>query len=226
MSHACTTTLSASNPAAGPRWPTPLTETPGHSQASLCQSLVGSLLLSLGSWCAQGSVCSLSESVFPVLCKFWRLYCGLMVTFSKRAYAISRSTVPRAPAPTVVYCWPIPPQETPKQFCLSLCGVSGSWCTQGMFKSSEWLWQVWDLILKASSPFLLSCWGSSFALGCGISPQSRSSVEQQMWGISSLEEISSLIYVYMCVYIFLIYRNGLIWYTVILLIQHYVFWKS
>ena len=57
-SHACTATLSAPNPIAGHRRPTPPPETPGHSQASLNQSLVGSLLLSPGSWCAQGSVCA------------------------------------------------------------------------------------------------------------------------------------------------------------------------
>ena len=62
-SHACTATLSAPNPAAGHHQPTPLLETPGHSQASLGQSLLESLLLSPGSWCAQGSVCALQESV-------------------------------------------------------------------------------------------------------------------------------------------------------------------
>ena len=50
--------------------PMPPTETPGHSQASLAQSLVGSLLLSPGSWCTQGFVCALQESVSPVLWKF------------------------------------------------------------------------------------------------------------------------------------------------------------
>jgi len=44
-SHACTATLSVPNPAASHHQPTPLLETPGHSQASLGQSLVGSLLL-------------------------------------------------------------------------------------------------------------------------------------------------------------------------------------
>ena len=44
--------------------------TPRHSQASLDQSLVESLLLSPGSWCAQGFVCALQESVSLVLCKF------------------------------------------------------------------------------------------------------------------------------------------------------------
>ena len=69
-SHACTATLSAPNPAAGHHRPTPLLETPGHSRASLGQSLVGSLLLSPGSWCTQGFVCALQESVSLVLCKF------------------------------------------------------------------------------------------------------------------------------------------------------------
>ena len=72
-----TAALCAPNPAAGHHQPTPLPETPGHSQASLGQSLVGSLLLSPGSWCAQGSVCALQESVSPVLCKFWWVYVGV-----------------------------------------------------------------------------------------------------------------------------------------------------
>ena len=47
-SRARTATLSAPDPAAGRRRPTPPPETPGHSQASLDQSLIGSLLLSPG----------------------------------------------------------------------------------------------------------------------------------------------------------------------------------
>ena len=50
--------------------PTPLLQTPGHSQASLGQFLVGSLLLSPGSWYAHGLVCALQEFVSPVLSKF------------------------------------------------------------------------------------------------------------------------------------------------------------
>ena len=76
-SHTCTATLSAPNPVAGHCQPTPPSKTLGHSQASLDQSLVGPLLLSPGSWCAQGSVCALQESVSPVLCKFWQLYGGV-----------------------------------------------------------------------------------------------------------------------------------------------------
>ena len=65
-----TAALSAPDPAAVHCRPTPLPGTPGHSQASLGQSLVGSLLLSPGPWYAQGFVCALQESVFPVLGKF------------------------------------------------------------------------------------------------------------------------------------------------------------
>ena len=72
-----TATLSAPNPAASHHRPMPPLETPGHSRESLGQSLVGSLLLPPGSWCAQGSVCALQESVSPVLCKFWQLYCRI-----------------------------------------------------------------------------------------------------------------------------------------------------
>ena len=43
----------------------PLPETPGHLQASLGQSLTGSLLLSLGSWCTQGFV---QTSLFAQSC--------------------------------------------------------------------------------------------------------------------------------------------------------------
>ena len=65
--HCCT---QSPEPAAGHRQLTPPLETPGYSWANLGQSFVGSLLLPLGSWCAQGSVCALHESVSPVLCKF------------------------------------------------------------------------------------------------------------------------------------------------------------
>ena len=70
-SHACTATLSAPNPAAGHHAAMSPPETPGHSRENMGWSLVRSLLLSPGSWCAQSSVCALQVSVSPVLCKFW-----------------------------------------------------------------------------------------------------------------------------------------------------------
>ena len=68
-SHARTSALSAPDPAAGHHRPMLSPETPAHSWASLGQSLVGSLLLFPGSWCTQGSVCALQESISLDLCK-------------------------------------------------------------------------------------------------------------------------------------------------------------
>ena len=138
----------------------PLLETPGQSQTSLGQSLLGSLLII--SWvlvhirfclcpprfCPQSCVSSGSSMV------------GLMATSSKRAYAIPRSIAPRAPAPASI-------GDTQTQFWLSLCGIPGSWCAQGLFEPSECLWCVWGLILNVILPLLPSCWGFSFALQCG-----------------------------------------------------------
>ena len=62
-----TAVFSAPDPAAGHCPPLSLLETPGHSQASLGQSLVGSLLLSPGFWCTPGLVCAL-RSLFPQSC--------------------------------------------------------------------------------------------------------------------------------------------------------------
>ena len=91
----------APSPAAGRRRPTPLLETPGHSQASLGQSPVGSLLLSPGSWCTSHEVLFvLSKSLFPQSCvSSGSSLVELVATSSKRVYAVPRPTTPRAPAP-------------------------------------------------------------------------------------------------------------------------------
>ena len=52
---------------------------------------------------------------------------------------------------------------------LILCGVSGSWCAQGLLEPSKHLWWVWGLVLNTISPLLPSCWGFSFALRHGVS---------------------------------------------------------
>ena len=148
----------------------PLLETPGHSQARLGQSLVGSLLLSPGSWCPQSSVCSLQKSASPVLCKFWCLYAGFNGDLLQECLCHIQVCGTQSPCP----CGR--PQLTrtstggiPTQFWLSLLGISGFWCVQGLFEPSEHLWQVWGLILNVFLPLLPSCWGFSFAFGCGVS---------------------------------------------------------
>ena len=99
---------------------------------------------------------------------------GLMAPCSKRAYAIPKSAAP-SDNPCIQSPWPFGSPlmihtltgDTQTQFCLSLCWFSVSWCTQGLFESSESLWQVSGLILNVISPLLPSCWSFSFALGCG-----------------------------------------------------------
>ena len=66
-----------------------------------------------------------SKSLFPQSCvSSGGSMVRLMVTSSKRAYAIPRSTAPRAPAPVEVHCWPIPPQETLKHSSVSVSAGS------------------------------------------------------------------------------------------------------
>ena len=99
-SHAHTDRLSAPDPEAGHCQPVAPLETPGHSQAGLDQSLVGSQLLSPGSCCAQGFVCALQESVSPVLCKFWRLYVGLTLTSFQEDSCHTQVCCTQSPCPS------------------------------------------------------------------------------------------------------------------------------
>ena len=97
-----TAVVSAPDLAAGHCRPTtPLPATPRHSQASLAQSLVRSLLLSPGSWCTQGFVCALQESVSPVLCKF----CGQIILVFKVKFPSVLSLFARSPS-WEIYCGP------------------------------------------------------------------------------------------------------------------------
>ena len=97
-----------------------LPEAPGHSQASLGQSLVVSLLLSPGSWSEQSSVCALQESVSQSCVSSGSSMVGLMMTSSKRAYAIPKSAAPRIPAPAAAHYCPVPLQEILKHSFVSV----------------------------------------------------------------------------------------------------------
>ena len=92
-SHACTAIFTAPSPAAGHHRPTPPLETPGHPQASPLQSPVGSLLFSPGSWCTR-FCCALRESISQSCVSSGSSVVGLMVTFSKRTYAIPTTQSP------------------------------------------------------------------------------------------------------------------------------------
>ena len=100
--HCCT---QCPHPTAGHHQPTPLPGvgwTTGHSQASLGQSLVWSLLIFPGSRYTQASVCALQESVSQSYVMSGSSMVWLMATSSKRAYAIPKSAAPRALAPVAV----------------------------------------------------------------------------------------------------------------------------
>ena len=96
--------------------PTPMPETPGHSQASLGQSLVGSLLLSPGSWCAQDFVYAFQEVALwwgngdllqEGLCHT-QVYCSQSLCLCSSPLLTSTSA-----------------GDTQTQLCLIFCGVSG-----------------------------------------------------------------------------------------------------
>ena len=107
---------------------------------------------------------------FPVLCKFWQLYGGVNGDLLQEDLCHTQSQSPgpcNRSLPTHISTG-----DAQTQFCLSLCGVPGSWCAQDLFEPSEHLWHNWGLILNTNLPLLPSCWGFSFALERGISPHS------------------------------------------------------
>ena len=170
-SHAGTATVRAPNPAADHCRLRPLLKTPGHSPASLGQSLVGSLLLSPGSWCAQGFVCALQESVYPVLCKFWGLYGGVNGDLFQEHLCHTQVCCTQSPCPCsrpLLTRTSTGDTQTFKGRSASV-SVGSPGAHKVLFQPSELLWRVWCLILNDMLPLLPSCWGFSFALGCGVS---------------------------------------------------------
>ena len=126
-SHACTAPLSASDlkqatadPEAGCYLPTPLLETPGHSWACLGQFLLGSLLLSSGSWCTEIFVCALQEYVSPRLCKFWWFYGGVNGNLLQECLCHMQVCCTQSPCsrPRLTCTFT---EDTQKQFWPSLC---------------------------------------------------------------------------------------------------------
>ena len=132
-SHAWTAKLSVPNLAAGH---TPPLETPGNSQTSLGQTFVGSLLLSPGSWCTLFCLCPPS-TYFPVLCKFWQLCGGVNGDLLQEGLCHTQVCCTQSPCPCSSPLLTLTPTEDAQaQFCLSLCGVPGSWCKQDLFEPS------------------------------------------------------------------------------------------
>ena len=114
---------------------------------------MGSLLLSPGSWCTQGSVCALQESLSPVLCKSWWL-CG----------AVNGDLLQGGSCHTQVCCIQSPcPFGRP----LLTCTFLGDTQTQFWFS----LFEVWVLVCTR---FVWAPWaslmGKEFDSKCDFAP--------------------------------------------------------
>ena len=158
-SQARTAALSAPDTAAGHFRPRPLKEIPGHFWACLGQSLMESLLLSPGSWCTQGFVCALQESVSPVLCKFWWFYGAVNGDILQEGLCHTQVCCTQSPCPCSSSLSAHNfAGDTQTQFCLSLCGVSGSWCAQDI---------VYDL-QESVSPVLCKFWWLYGRVNCNL----------------------------------------------------------
>ena len=101
---------------------------------------------------------------------FWQLYGGVNGNLLQEGLCHTQVYCTQSPCPCSS---PLLTHTTIRVTqTLSLCGVSGSWCTQGVFEPSERLWWGMGLILNMILPLLLSCWGFFIALGyiffCGI----------------------------------------------------------
>ena len=135
----------------GPQ-PRPPPETPGHSQASLSQSLVGSLLLSPGSWYLQGFVFALHVSVLPVL---WNFCNQILLSFKVRCPRDSQSLCKISRLRSLMSGLE-PLQQLENFFGMIIFQFVG--CTPAGMK--------FDFMVTV--PLLLSLCGFSFVLGCGI----------------------------------------------------------
>ena len=126
-SHACTSALSAPNPAAGHHRPMPPLETPEHSRESLGQSILGLLLFFPGSWYTQSFVCAIQESVSPVLCKFRQFYGGVNGDLLQESLCHTQVCCTQSPCSCVrPLLTHTSAGDTQTHVWFSLCGVSGS----------------------------------------------------------------------------------------------------
>ena len=115
---------------------------------------------------------------FPVLSKFWWLYGGVNSNLLQEGLYHIRVCCTQSPCPCgSPLLTRTSTVDAQTQFCPGLYRVPGSWCTQGLFESSEHLWQEWGLILNVSLPLLPSYWDFS-DLRRGISPHSHPSKVQ------------------------------------------------
>ena len=106
---------------------------------------------------------------FPVLYKFWQLCGGVNGHLLQESLCHTQVCCTQSPCPcSSPLLTHTSTGDTQTQFCLSLCGVSGSWCAQGLFEPSERLWREWSLILNANLlPSHHLAWASPLPLDVG-----------------------------------------------------------
>ena len=115
------------------------------------------LLLSPEAWCTRFS----SRVYFPVLCNFWQHCGGVNGDLLQEGLCHTQVCCTQSPGPCgspLLTCTSTGHAQTP--FCLSLCGILGAWCTQGLLEPSECLWREWGLILNSENSGWLYFGGS------------------------------------------------------------------
>ena len=178
----CTVVFSAPDPAAGHCRPMPLPETPGHSQASLAQSLVGKLFLSPGSWYTQ--VLSVpSKCPFPPSCgnsvikSHWPPRSNSLRVLSPFAKFPGCASVmgPRAFLTVQDFLW---------YNCSAVCGLSARWLYGGASKEAYVTHCVTQVCCSQSPcphsrPLLTRA-------SIGDTQHSKEDLAQSLWGLWAL----------------------------------------
>ena len=89
-----------------------------------------------GSWCTRFYLC-LPRIYFLVICKFWQLYGGVDGYLLQDGLCCTQVCCTQSPCPCgSPLLTRTSTGDAQTQFCLSLCGAPGAWCTQGLFESS------------------------------------------------------------------------------------------
>ena len=131
----------------------------------------------------------------PVLCiVLWQLYGGVNGDLLHEDLCHTQVCCTQSPCPCrSPLLTRTSTGDAQAQFCLSLCGVSGSWCAQGLFKPSECLCRKWGLILNGNLPLLPPFWGFSFVPGHGVSPHSHRPSAYHLAGVSLTLDVGYLL---------------------------------
>ena len=135
------------------RRPPPTHASTGDSWASLGQSLVGSLPLSPGSWCTQGSVCALQVSISQSYVSSGSYMVWLMATSSKRV----------VPYPHLLH-----PES------LSLWQSTGDLYLHRRHRKTILSQTLWDPCVLVHTRFVWALWASLVGMGfdskCNFAP--------------------------------------------------------